>query len=394
MALTEERFKELMAAMTEKQNRDIEERIVTKMEQVKNEMTGAINDISVKQNVMEKDQQNLKEEVQDIKEQMTVIKNTLKIPQVPSFSEILQGSGTGAPRVNCKSSEPKTMYPVSDDTGLLNEQIDKLIDHSRRTISLHPLTQKDIDFELKRGAGSENEAKLWAVQTFLRYEMNIKAHVQETFRILSIHPPVGDNFDRIYVTFSDITTVNSIFSYTRNMRRDVKVDLYVPPECRDRYKALQSIAYKERHEDGIKKNQTRIKWGEKDFILYKKPLGTRNWSVVPVVELLPPVDLSAVEVPPVHLSPAPGRQSRDTSKRIRSDGSGSSRDESLPKNRKVDNPDNQDTGRVVEEESYCPASPAPAKGLKCQPQINSPIFSKNKTQTFSPIPSRMNPLIQ
>ena len=39
------------------------------------------------------------------------------------------------------------------------------------------------------------------------------------------------------------------------------------------------------------------------------------WSVVPVVEILPPIDLSAVEVLPVHLS-----QSRDTSKRIRSDG--------------------------------------------------------------------------
>ena len=115
-----------------------------------------------------------------------------------------------------------------------------------------------------------------------------------------------------------------------------------------------------------------------------------------VGEPLPPVDLSAVEVPPVHLSPAPGRQSRETSKRGRSDGSGSERDQSLPKNRKVnaENNENKDTGRVFEEESYCPASPAPTKGIKGQIQIDSPIFSKNKNQTVSPIPSRMNPLIQ
>ena len=38
--------------------------------------------------------------------------------------------------------------------------------------------------------------------------------------------------------------------------------------------------------------------------------------MVTVGEPLPPVDLSAVGVPPVHLSPAPGRLSRETSKRV------------------------------------------------------------------------------
>ena len=180
------------------------------------------------------------------------------------------------------------------------------------------------------------------------------------------------------------------------MRREAKIDLYVPPECKERFKAVQAVAYKERHEEGIKKNQTRTKWGETDFILYKKALGTTHWSVVTVGEPLPPVDLSAVGVPPVHLSPAPGRLSRETSKRVRSDGSGSERDQSLPKNRKVstEGSENKDAGRVIEEESYCPASHAPNMGLRGQFQIDSPIFSKNKAQTISPFPSRMNPLIQ
>ena len=357
-------------------------------------MTGAIRSVAKRQDLMEKEQQNLKEQFENMKEQISDIKKTVETSHVATYSEVLQRNR--AAEVGFKGVETQAMYPEGEDKKAENEKIKKIIDNARRTLSLHPFTQKDIDLELKRGAENEDEAKLWAVQTFLRYEMNIKSNIQETFRILNIFPPAGANWDKIFVTFSNITTVNSIFSYTRNMRREAKIDIYVPPECRERYKTVQAIAYRERHEEGIKKNQTRTKWGETDFILYKKQLGTRHWSVVTVGEPLPPVDLSAVEVPPVHLSPAPGRQSRETSKRGRSDGSGSERDQSLPKNRKVnaENDDNKDTGRVFEEESYCPASPAPTKGMKGQIQIDSPIFSKNKNQTFSPIPSRMNPLIQ
>ena len=139
--------------------------------------------------------------------------------------------------------------------------------------------------------------------------------------------------------------------------------------------------------------------------MYRKAVGTRHWSVVSIRKPLPPVDLSAVDVAPIHLSPAPGRASRgitspapgrsrrDTCKRTRSSGSGSDRDQSLPKNRKTGDMEGQgqDTGRVIEEESYCPASPAPAKGLRSH--LDSPIFSRIKNQTSSPVPSRMNPLI-
>ena len=206
---------------------------------------------------------------------------------------------------------------------------------------------------------------------------------------MNIFPPAGTSWDRMYVTFSSVTTVNSVFGYTRNMRQEAEVDIYVPPECDARFRAVKSIAYKERCPEGVKVNQTRIKWGDTDFILYKKAVGTRYWSIVTVRKPLPPVDLNAVEIAVTHLSPAPGRQSRDMSKRCRStgSGSGSDREESLPKNRKVD-----DTGRVMEEESYCPASPAPSKKSPSA-QTNSPIFTKAKLTTLSSIPSRMNPLI-
>ena len=388
MALTEERFLELMKQMTEKQNSDIEARVGNRLDDVKKEMTGAIQTVAERQDTMDKEQQSMKQQMETMREQMIEIKKIAETStsDVPAYAEILQRSRL--PETS-SSLEDHSMFPLGDDKENAKNKIEELIDVSRRSISLHPFTQKDIDFETKRGAANENEAKLWAVQTFLRYEMNIKSHVQETFKIVNIFPPAGTNWDRINVTFSSITTVNSIFGYTRNMRQEAKVDIFVPPECDARYRAVKSIAYKERCPEGVKVNQTRIKWGDSDFILYKKAVGTRYWSIVTVRKPLPPVDLDAVEIAATHLSPAPGRQSRDMNKRSRASGSGSGsdREESLPKNRKVD-----DNGRVIEEESYCPASPAPSKKGPLA-QTNSPIFTKAKITTFSPNPSRMNPLI-
>ena len=107
---------------------------------------------------------------------------------------------------------------------------------------------------------------------------------------------------------------------------------------------MRSIAYRERCPAGVKENQTRIKWGETDFIIFKKALGTRHWSVVIIEKPLPPVDFNAVEVEVTHHSPAPGRQSRDRGKRSRSNGSGSEREQSLPKNRKDGEIGGTDTG--------------------------------------------------
>ena len=386
---------ELMERMTEKQNRDIEARVGNRLDDVKKEMTGAIQTVADRQDNMEREQQSMKEQMLEMKEQMIDMKKVADIPKaaknLPSIVEVVQRTGPTA-ATNGISVENQRMLPVGDDKEGEKKRIEELIDISRRTISLHPFDQNDIDFELKRGAENENEAKLWAVQTFLRYEMNIKSHIQETFSIVNIFSPAGNSWDRIYVTFSSVTAVNTIFSFTRNMRKEVTVDIYVPPECNARYRAVKSIAYKERCPAGVKENQTRIKWGDTDFTLFKKALGTRYWSVVIIGKPLPPVDFNAVEVEVTHHSPAPGRQSRGRDKRSRSNGSGSEREQSLSKNRKVDERGGTDTGRVIEEESYCPASPAPAKKGPLL-HIDSPVFTKNKTPHFSPVPSRMNPLI-
>ena len=127
--------------------------------------------------------------------------------------------------------------------------------------------------------------------------------------------------------------------------------------------------------------------------MHKKPPGTRHWTVVDIGTPLPPVDMCAVSAP--HMSPAPGRQGRE--KRQRPSGSGSDSDSSVSQSRRlrarpssitdtgvqqVPGPHAQvpvqDLGRVVNEESYCPSSPALVKkhpGLS-DDKLESSIFRK------------------
>ena len=304
-----------------------------------------------------------------------------------------------------------------------------ILDLCRRTVSLHPFSQADIDFESRRGASDTTEAKLWAVQTFFRYEMNIKSHVLASFSIENIFFPESEPKDTVYVTFTSITEANTVYSYTKNMRRAVTVGIFVPNEWRARFKAINSFAYELRKPpSGQPRYNTRIKWGQNDLVLYSKEPGTMHWSIVSIPVPLPPVDMCAVGIP--RMSPAPGRQT----KRQRSLNSGSGSDTEGDNSRRVrqkpgvdselvqgeavdvqgagavthDNTAvepyqargdceqqhagqlHQDLGRVTSEESYCPASPAPfqkSKALTSSIQ-ESPIFKKTKSSSY-----RTNPLI-
>ena len=61
--------------------------------------------------------------------------------------------------------------------------------------------------------------------------------------------------------------------------------------------------------------------------------------------------------------------------------------DSGPKSMEKEKTAKDNSGKVIEEESYCPASPAPSKSGSSFP-YSSPVFSKNKTSTL-----RMNPMI-
>ena len=65
MALTEDRFLELMKTMTEKQNRVIEAKIVDKLENVKNEVSETLKVVNDRQDKMESEQKGMKIEGPD-----------------------------------------------------------------------------------------------------------------------------------------------------------------------------------------------------------------------------------------------------------------------------------------------------------------------------------------
>ena len=148
-------------------------------------------------------------------------------------------------------------------------------------------------------------------------------------------------------------------------------------------------------------------------MLHKKEPGTKFWTVVISPSLLPAVDLSAVANP--RMSPAPGRQERESGKRSRSTGSetgsSSGRERSRSVRSRLGSQDEaehgtdggqgqvevveaialSDPGSFIHEESYCPRTPAPVKSREnifSQPQQASPIFKK--VQSSAP---RMNPLL-
>ena len=108
------------------------------------------------------------------------------------------------------------------------------------------------------------------------------------------------------------------------------------------------------------------------------------------------------------MSPAPGRAGRQALKRQISRGSGSGSDTDSRRVRSRDSrnisdeglaaQDDQgqvqdkgtDKGRVIAEESYCPASPAPVKKTQVfsATVVDSPIFKKSQSS-----PIGMNPLV-
>ena len=390
--------KEERAKERERDKQEIKELI---SEGVKQEVRSLIQPIqervksleTVKDEVLDK-LKVMSDQIKDIKEQAQERKDET---QPVTYANALQS--TSLPRTPSDPNPAPRNQAFNDSE---KQKALEVLDLARRTVSLYPFRPKDIEFESKRGAKDNSEAMLWAVQTFLRYEMNIKPEVLATFSIENIFAPSVESWDTLYVTLSSITEANTIYSYTRNMRKEVTVGIYVPNEWKGRFRALSSLAHSLRNPaPDSPKYSTRIKWGATDLVLYKKLPGTRYWSIVTDLPPLPPVDLCAVG--PRRLSPAPGRQAKDPLKRQRSSGnssdsdSGTSQRNVRPRDELVEDVPGSpvvkpapDLGRVTGEESYCPASPAPVKTHPALPDHlgESPVFKKATPTSF-----RMNPLV-
>ena len=287
------------------------------------------------------------------------------------------------------------------------------MDVARRTVGLSRIDREDIE-RMKQhqfgGATTEEEAKILAVKEYLRCELKLNPGVIDSMVIDSIFEPEKerDNPQSLNVTFQDSLSVSKIFEKTRIMRRESRIINYILRQFNDRARAISEIDYNIRLDKNF---QTRIKMGWTDLELHKKLRGTKKWEKVPLPESLPPVNLKASPPPSAALasqSPPPGRprlqsimekrgressgseteqtsskvaKQSDVAQAVTGTEKVSSDDTSTPKKIheiETGEPQVDMTGKVFEEESYCPASPAP---VRPSPAFiyNSPVFTKNKS---------------
>ena len=94
------------------------------------------------------------------------------------------------------------------------------------------------------------------------------------------------NKSKLYVEFSEESSVNYIYKFAPNLKPDHKLHLYVPPCFYQKFRVIDDIYYSIRM--GLGNHQTRIRFNYMDLILYKRSLHDHKWSVVPLKDLPTP----------------------------------------------------------------------------------------------------------
>ena len=277
---------------------------------VKKEIEAVLAPVQEKQQLMEKTQDHLKvqflnvlQEVKDLKEQLNK-QQTFPLLQEPSSASSLTPSGT--PRFACleKIIDKNLSRVVSAE----ERQIRTLASEARKILGLHRINMEDVERAGRlTGALDEDDAYIAAVKEFFRLEMKIGESVYDTLNIKQIFPPAKDNWDTLYVRFESEASVNTIYTYAKNLKKENRLVRYIPKQFYDRYRAMESEAYLLRH--SAEKFKTRVKMGVTNLILYKKKPSERTWSIVPDSTDWPNVTLTLEDASNRRTSgsPPPGR---------------------------------------------------------------------------------------
>ena len=276
------------------------------------------------------------------------------------------------------------------------DSIRPIISLSRRTVGLQKIDKDDLirmRQEQFGGAQNEEEEKLLAVREYLHLEIKLAKTTIEKMEIERIFPPASarDNPLWLYVTFKQEASVHKIYEKTRIMRKESRILTYIPKEFHSRFVAIRDIENSIRLEEKCK---TRVKMGFMDLQLHKKDRLIGKWQLVSLPAGLPPVELGISPKKADSGSPAPGRPGQVGCDKRSRESSDSSTGENTPKAARTDTKEDSSTntsdvdsaipvkektaqdnsGKVIEEESYCPASPAPSKSGSGFP-YSSPVFS-------------------
>ena len=338
MALTEERFLQLMKMMNDEQANNIERKVANQLETVKKDLSGAIAKVSDRQDNMEEDQKAMKTQMVALQEQLEEIKTASQSKAGSSPCKTYAAVAAGCSGSTYSKNVPMYTSPAQDESDANENEVAEIIDVARRTVGLYKIDRSDLArmrLEHFGGATTEEEEKKLAVKEYLRCELKFGPEEIEDMEVESIFIPAKDRGDpqSLNVTFRSLRSVSRIFEKTRIMRKESRIINYIPRQFQDRLSAVSTLDYKIRAD---KKYQTRIKMGLYDLELHRKLRGSSKWERVALPSDLPPVDLHSRPAQHLSNSPPPGRPghdydySRDSNKRGR-ESTGSNSDQNVSK---------------------------------------------------------------
>ena len=277
---------------------------------VKKEVEENLQPIKEKQNLLEATQSNMLEKFNEMAETVQDLKTKLYSPSRSTS----QGASPSWPTGLVSKPGQSGDLPQSSDLEFSDQQVADIISVARRTVGLSKIDIEDLN-RMKQpqygGATNEEEAKLLAVQEYLRCELKISQEHIENMKIDNIFTPEKDRDDPQYlnVTFRESSSVSKIYEKTRLMRKESRIINYIPKEFHERWRAISEFDYNIRLD---RKYQTRVKMGWTGLELHKKLRGTGKWERVNLPNNLPPVNLNAslpspARATPTSQSPPPGR---------------------------------------------------------------------------------------
>ena len=232
-------------------------------------------------------------ELKDTRAEMEAMKT-----QAPSFSSKVASvliKSNNIPLVNRRTeNEVETAEIVEDKNDDVKNKV--VLDKARRTLGFGPISREDIDRQYKecRRFGlpqNEDDAKTMAIRELMLLDMKISKTEQEEIIIVRSFAPRREHASMLYCEFSDMSSVNKVYSPTRHMRRGTTISPYIPKEFYERYRALEEICYRWRKEES---SRTKVRMGEKGLEVWRKKSGEEEYTKVPLESLgeLPPVTVN------------------------------------------------------------------------------------------------------
>ena len=409
MSLSKEDF---LAFMKEqKSDREIEIKNITALvkEGVRDEVRDAMaslvdkqNSLEIKQNSLDDKQTNIESDHITLKSRVSIIESELAAlknkPAPPSSTSqpwpTLPPPQASYERVSRSNFPPlpSQRLPQSLLTSTDNAQtpaIEKAVREARKVIKFSPISKERVEYLKEQHAITDDmEAMKSSIFDFLEFEMKVPTHITNNIVIAKVFPPAKQpDWNYLYAEFSDIATVDLLFTFVMNLGPGINIDIYIPHSLHTRSRAVGQIAFDYRN--GVVKHKTKIRYGPADFTLSIKEKGKSGpWTSLKLdTDRLPPLDPSSMSNQTK--SPAPGRD-RLPSKRPRSPSDETSVDRSA-KSKKEDiskTPDSLKAEYKIPETETTPEKPNPSVPAKrdlgiFQPSsCVSPSANLNKNFTF------------